>query len=144
MSKPVKPLYYGAFGSYAPSYDSTFANLTKEESDLVYHTYGDENAVQYAESILDFAKGCDYTITMVDDLLDILTNGDHRTTKKILDEKRRLKEEEEKIKHLLEKPIQDVNRNVQQLDKVKVDVDQLKSLSELGIDVNFLEKLGKC
>jgi len=42
-------LYYGAFGSYAPSYDSTFANLTKEESDLVYQTYGDETCVQYAE-----------------------------------------------------------------------------------------------
>jgi len=42
-------LYYGDFGSYAPSYDSTFANLTKEESDLVYQTYGDETCVQYAE-----------------------------------------------------------------------------------------------
>ncbi|CAK9813704.1 Bromodomain-containing protein 7 [Anthophora quadrimaculata] len=141
MSKPVKPLYYGAFGSYAPSYDSTFANLTKEETDLVYQTYGDETAVQYAESILDFAKDCDYTLTMVDDLLDILTGGDHRKTKKFLEEKRRLKEEEEKIKHLLEKPMQDVNRNMSLLDSIKVDIDQLKTLSELGIDVNFLEKL---
>ncbi|XP_076762536.1 bromodomain containing 7/9 isoform X3 [Xylocopa sonorina] len=143
MSKPVKPLYYGAFGSYAPSYDSTFANLTKEETDLVYQTYGDETAVQYAESILDFAKDCDYTLTMVDDLLDILTGGDHRKTKKFLEEKRRLKEEEEKIKHLLEKPMQDVNRNIAPMDNVKVDIDQLKTLSELGIDVNFLENLGE-
>lgn len=143
MSKPVKPLYYGAFGSYAPSYDSTFANLTKEETDLVYQTYGDETAVQYAESILDFAKDCDYTLTMVDDLLDILTGGDHRKTKKFLEEKRRLKEEEEKIKHLLEKPIQDVNRNISHLEGVKVDLDQLKTLSDIGIDVNFLENLGK-
>lgn len=142
MSKPVKPLYYGAFGSYAPSYDSTFANLTKEETDLVYQTYGDETAVQYAESILDFAKDCDYTLTMVDDLLDILTGGDHRKTKKFLEEKRRLKEEEEKIQHLLEKPNQDVNRNIPSLGKVKVDIEQLKTLSELGIDVNFLENLG--
>ncbi|KAL2728730.1 bromodomain-containing protein 7 isoform X2 [Vespula squamosa] len=141
MSKPVKPLYYGAFGSYAPSYDSTFANLTKEETDLVYQTYGDETAVQYAESILDFAKDCDYTLTMVDDLLDILTGGDHRKTKKFLEEKRRLKEEEEKIKHLLEKPMQDINKNIPSLEKVRVDIDQLKTLSELGIDVNFLEKL---
>ncbi|XP_033216841.1 bromodomain-containing protein 7 isoform X2 [Belonocnema kinseyi] len=140
MSKPVKPLYYGAFGSYAPSYDSTFANLTKDESDLVYQTYGDETAVQYAESILDFAKDCDYTLNMVDELLDILTSGEHRKTKKFLDEKRRLKEEEEKIKHLLEKPIQEVNRNPQ-VEKVKVDVDQLKSLSELGIDINFLDNM---
>lgn len=145
MSKPVKPLYYGAFGSYAPSYDSTFANLTKEETDLVYQTYGDDTAVQYAESILDFAKDCDYTLTMVDDLLDILTNGDHRKTKKFLEEKRRLKEEEEKIKHLLERPLQDVNRNVSSThEQVKVDMDQLKTLEELGIDVNFLENLGEC
>lgn len=143
LSKPVKPLYYGAFGSYAPSYDSTFSNLTKEESDIVYQTYGDETAVQYAESILDFAKDCDYTLTMVDDLLDILTNGEHRKTKKVLEEKRRLKEEEEKIKHLLEKPAQDVNRNIPQVDKVKVDLDQLKTLAEIGIDINFLENLGK-
>lgn len=142
MSKPVKPLYYGAFGSYAPSYDSTFSNLTKEETDLVYQTYGDEAAVQYAESILDFAKDCDYTLTMVDDLLDILTSGDHRKTKKFLEEKRKLKEEEEKIKNILEKPIQDMNRNISTLDKVKVDIEQLKTLSELGIDINFLENLG--
>lgn len=142
MSKPVKPLYYGAFGSYAPSYDSTFSNLTKEETDLVYQTYGDEAAVQYAESILDFAKDCDYTLTMVDDLLDILTGGDHRKTKKFLEEKRKLKEEEEKIKNILEKPIQDMNRNISSLDKVKVDIEQLKTLSELGIDINFLDNLG--
>ena len=142
MSKPVKPLYYGAFGSYAPSYDSTFANLTKEETDIVYQTYGDETSVQYAESILDFAKDCDYTLTMVDDLLDILTGGDHRKTKKLLEEKRRLKEEEDKIKHLLEKPLQDANRNLQ-AEKVKVDMDQLKTLSDIGIDINFLDELGK-
>ncbi|XP_044010764.1 bromodomain-containing protein 7 isoform X2 [Aphidius gifuensis] len=147
MSKPVKPLYYGAFGSYAPSYDSTFANLTKDETELVYSTYGDDTAVQYAESILDFAKDCDYTLTMVDDLLDILTNGDHRKTKKILDEKRKLKEEEEKIKNLLEKPTADINRNnsstttttTTTIDTVKVDVNQLKSLAEFGIDINFLD-----
>lgn len=144
MSKPVKPLYYGAFGSYAPSYDSTFSNLTKEESDLVYQTYGDETAVQYAESILDFAKDCDYTLTMVDDLLDILTNGEHRKTKDLLDEKRRLKEEEDKIKHLLEKPVQDINSNISTTtEKIKVDVDQLKTLSDLGIDVDFLEPIGE-
>ncbi|XP_048509938.1 bromodomain-containing protein 7 [Athalia rosae] len=141
MSKPAKPLYYGAFGSYAPSYDSTFANLTKEETDLVYQTYGDETAVQYAESILDFAKDCDYTLTMVDNLLDLLTNGDHKKTKRFLEEKRRLREEEEKIKHLLEKPVHDGNQPGSFADKVKVDLDQLKSLAEIGIDINFLENI---
>ncbi|MCL4132223.1 UNVERIFIED_CONTAM: hypothetical protein GTU68_050015, partial [Idotea baltica] len=35
MAKPVKPLYYGTFSSFCPSYDSTFANLNKEESEMV-------------------------------------------------------------------------------------------------------------
>lgn len=83
VAKPVKPLYYGAFGSYAPSHDSAFSNLSKEESELVYQTYGSDAAVQYAESILDFARDCDYTVYMVDSLLDLMTGGEHGKTKKV-------------------------------------------------------------
>lgn len=120
VAKPVKPLYYGAFGSYAPSYDSAFANLSKEESELVYQTYGSEAAVQYSESILDFAKDNDYTVQIVDSLLDLLTGGDHSKTKKILEEKKQLREEEEAIKTVLEvKPAPD---------NVKIDLDELRSL----------------
>ncbi len=56
MAKTVNPLYYGAFSSHGPCYDSTFANLTKEESDMVSATYGDEAGVNYAESILNFSR----------------------------------------------------------------------------------------
>lgn len=132
IAKPVKPLYYGAFGSYAPSYDSAFANLTKEESDLVYQTYGSEAAVQYSESILDFAKDCDYTVWMVDSLLDLLTGGDHGKTKKILEERKKLREEEEAVKTILE---------VRPQDNVRVNVDELRTLSDAGIDVHFLENM---
>ena len=45
----VSYLMYGPFSSFAPGYDSTFANLSKEESDLIYSTYGDEDAVKYAK-----------------------------------------------------------------------------------------------
>ncbi|KAF9420242.1 hypothetical protein HW555_003463 [Spodoptera exigua] len=38
VAKGVKPLNYGPFSSYAPSYDGTFATLTKEESHMLYHT----------------------------------------------------------------------------------------------------------
>ena len=34
-AKSVHPLYYGAFSSYGPAYDSTFANLTKQVSNGV-------------------------------------------------------------------------------------------------------------
>ena len=54
--KGVYPLYYGAYSSHGPAYDSTFANLTKEETELVYNTYSDTVGVQYAESILNFSR----------------------------------------------------------------------------------------
>lgn len=146
LAKTVKPLYYGAFGSYAPSYDSTFANLTKEESDLVYQTYGDETCVQYAESILDFSKDCDYTLTMVDNLLDLLTGGEHRKTKRILEERRRLREEDERIRQMLEgkqvtmQGVSDGKMHPISIQPdMKVDFDALKSLNDIGIDMKFLD-----
>lgn len=39
-AKIVKPLNYGTYCSFAPIYDSRFANLNKEESELVLNTYG--------------------------------------------------------------------------------------------------------
>ncbi|KAK9753996.1 protein of unknown function (DUF3512) [Popillia japonica] len=135
IAKPVKPLYYGAFGSYAPSYDSAFSNLSKEESDLVYQTYGSETAVQYAESILDFAKDNDYTVWLVDSLLDLLTGNEHGRTKKILDEHKKLREEEEAVKVVLE------SSNKPQAPTVRVKLDDLRSLANDGIDVDFLETM---
>lgn len=40
-AKIVKPLNYGTFCSFAPIYDSRFANLNKEESELILQTYGE-------------------------------------------------------------------------------------------------------
>ena len=44
MAKAHYPLYYGAYSSHGPSYDSTFANLTKEETELV-HRYVNVNSL---------------------------------------------------------------------------------------------------
>ncbi|XP_030753771.1 bromodomain-containing protein 7 [Sitophilus oryzae] len=130
-ARPVKSLYYGAFGSYAPSHDSAFANLTKEESALVLRTYGSDTAVQYAESIQDFVKGCDYGEQLVDSLLDLLSGGDHSKTKSTIEEGKRLKDEENAVRTILETTT----------DTLKVNVDELKSLQEIGIDVNFLDAM---
>ncbi|XP_072381835.1 bromodomain-containing protein 7 [Diabrotica undecimpunctata] len=132
VAKPIKPLYYGAFGSYAPSYDSAFSNLSKEESDLVYQTYGSDTSVQYAESVQDFVKDSDYATHLVDSLLDLLTGGDHSRTKKTIEENKNLREEEQAVKTMLE---------VKPVDSVKVSVDELKSLNDLGIDVGFLDNM---
>lgn len=40
----VSYINYGPFTSYAPTYDSSFANISKEESDLIYSSYSDESS----------------------------------------------------------------------------------------------------
>ena len=44
----VSYLMYGPFGSFAPTYDTSFANLTKHDSSLLLSTYGNEVGVNYA------------------------------------------------------------------------------------------------
>uniref|UniRef100_A0A8C3KM86 Bromodomain containing 7 n=1 Tax=Calidris pygmaea TaxID=425635 RepID=A0A8C3KM86_9CHAR len=74
---PVTYLNYGPYSSYAPTYDSTFANISKEDSDLIYSTYG-EDSNQGSFSIHDFLmKSQDYPLLMADSLLDVLTKGGH-------------------------------------------------------------------
>ena len=51
---PVHYLTYGPFSSHAPTYDSSFANISKEESDLLLSTYGDESGVQYADRFVQY------------------------------------------------------------------------------------------
>lgn len=45
----VSYLMYGPYGSFAPSYDSSRATITKEQSDLLYSTYGDDTGIHYAK-----------------------------------------------------------------------------------------------
>jgi bromodomain-containing protein 7/9 len=118
--KPVTYLNYGGFSSYAPSYDSTFSNLTKEDSDLVISAYGSEAGVQYAESIMNFAKDSDYLLNVVDNLLDTLTDGEHSKTMATLKQA----QEEQNC-----------------TSAEQIDFKSLRSLSDLGIDVSFLENL---
>lgn len=42
----VSYLNYGPFTSYAPTYDSSFSNISKEDSDLIYTSYGEESSLQ--------------------------------------------------------------------------------------------------
>ena len=46
---PVTYLDYGPFSSHLPVYDSSMANITKEESDLLYSTYGSDVGIQYSK-----------------------------------------------------------------------------------------------
>nr|SVE75060.1 EOG090X04G3 [Daphnia dolichocephala] len=139
--KPVKPLYYGPFGSYAPSYDSTFSNLTKEESDLVLTTYGEETGVPYAESILDFVRDCGYALHIADDLLNLMTHSEHSTVARILEEKRRI-HQQQILQQLEQEQIQQQEQQLLQSQQANDDaynLNALRSLGDLGIDVSFLD-----
>lgn len=102
-------------------------------------------------SILDFSKDCDYTLTMVDNLLDLLTGGEHRKTMRILEERRKLREEEEQIRQLLEGKAISVqlmsDEKIHSLSSlppdIKVDFGALKALSDVGIDTKFLDVVGE-
>ena len=134
--KGVYPLNYGAYSSHGPTYDSTFANLTKEETELIQSTYSD--GVQYAESILNFSRNCDHATYIVDHLLDILTGNEHRKTSKYIEEQKKLRREDALLDNTVE-TIQDLKEEEDE-DK-KIDFDGLKSLEEEGIDVSFLDAL---
>ncbi|KAJ8302602.1 hypothetical protein KUTeg_018998 [Tegillarca granosa] len=144
---PINYLNYGPFSSYAPSYDSTFSNLSKEDSDLMLSTYGDETGVDYAKSVMSFVENAgDYAISMVDHLLDILTKGEHTKVKKMLEKKK--KDEDEKTHNEVVAALNDENNT--QLGtkedggtKSDIDINSLRSLGELGVDVSFLDNFDK-
>ncbi|XP_040925995.1 bromodomain-containing protein 7 isoform X2 [Betta splendens] len=75
---PVSYMNYGPFTSYAPTYDSSFANISKDDSDLVYSFFGEESSLQGSDSLSAFlAKSDEYVYKLADNLLDAVTNGEH-------------------------------------------------------------------
>lgn len=124
---------------------------------------------------------------MVDNLLDIMTGGDHRKTKKYLEEKKKIREKEEeeeetdvkRLKNLHDSTSKKKNstpvispvaclsvspncngaivsaaNNIRSAtvnpisksvgsDDSKIEFNQLKSLSEYGIDTTFIDYYGK-
>ncbi|XP_038825120.1 bromodomain-containing protein 7-like isoform X2 [Salvelinus namaycush] len=81
MVTPVSYMNYGPYTSYAPAYDSSFANIGKEDTDLIYSFYGEEASLQGSESLSEFlSKSEDHMYKLADNLLDALTNGEHSKT----------------------------------------------------------------
>ncbi|KAM6979596.1 bromodomain-containing protein 7 [Aplochiton taeniatus] len=79
---PVSYMNYGPYTSYAPTYDSSFSNVSKQDSDLIYSFYGEESS-QGTDSIAAFlAKSDEHMFKLADNLLDVLTNGAHSKTLK--------------------------------------------------------------
>ncbi|KAG1714070.1 Bromodomain-containing protein 9 [Nymphon striatum] len=91
--KPVHQLEFGSYCSFAPTFDSTFANLNKEETNLMHSTYGDELGVQYAKSFLKFTENAEFALAMAENILNRATNGNHNKVSNMLKEKKKLEEE---------------------------------------------------
>ena len=141
-AKIVKPLNYGAFSSFAPIFDSRFSNLSKEESDMVLNTYGDETGANYAESIVGFSKDSPYASVLANGLLDLLTNGEHRKTMSTLVENQRQRHETEVVNATF--PDDESEDDVKKYANTKIDYNSLRSLSDLGLDVKFIDDLENC
>lgn len=138
--KVVKPLNYGTFCSFAPIYDSRFANLSKEDSELVLNTYGDETASEYAASVIEYTKDSQDASVLADSLLDMLTKGEHSKTMAMLIENSRQKYELSEVERTLPNTTADEDKKYE---NVPIDFDNLRSLADLGIDVSYLDELEK-
>ncbi|KIH44926.1 hypothetical protein ANCDUO_25039, partial [Ancylostoma duodenale] len=114
-------LNYGPFSSFAPQYDSTWATLTKRDSDLLLRTYGDRSTVADVMSLRNMVEDAgEHFIKVVDDLLDTLTDGEH--SRAMIELKK--KEPEVKPKD---------NEDISEL------LSEVESLENLGVDVSFVK-----
>lgn len=138
VARLVKPIEYGAFSSFAPVFDSRFANLSKEETQLVQSTYGslgdsDVGGLDYAESVMRFTQGSEYASQLANGILDVLTHGEHsKVMQELMVEHQPRYEEREVDRHL---PVEEKSL----YSGGEVDYESVRSLSELGIDTTFLD-----
>ena len=86
---------------------------------IYFSTYCDPAGVQYAESVLNFSRNCDYAMYVVDHLLDILTGNEHRKTSKYIEEMKSLRKEDE----LLDNAFKEVTENQKSQEEKKDDID---------------------
>lgn len=137
-AKTVKPINYGQFCSFAPIFDSRFSTLSKEESELVLSTYGDETGTEYAGSIMSFSKDSCYASTLANGLLDILTYGEHRKSIAAITENQRQRHEQHEIEQSFPGPVEDETKKYA---NVPIDFQDLRSLTDIGVDTSFLNEL---
>uniref|UniRef100_A0A1A9VME5 Bromo domain-containing protein n=1 Tax=Glossina austeni TaxID=7395 RepID=A0A1A9VME5_GLOAU len=154
-AKLVKTLHYGPFSSFAPTFDSRFATLNKEETQFVMQTYGDATSTEYAESILQFTKDSSYATMLANGLLDVLTNGEHsKCMQDLYDLQVQNYEQQEALKCFNSLgPIIDstassetraqIEHEYEKYKNTRIDFNRLRTLNDIGIDVGFLDDIEK-
>ncbi|XP_078395560.1 bromodomain-containing protein 9 isoform X5 [Cetorhinus maximus] len=148
--------------------NTIFPNLTPEETELLYSTYGEETGVQCALSLQEFVKDCgSSTKKMVDDLLNQITAGEHSKAVYHLSQKRNIEQkaskdinmsldevqapaifikEEPKLQPACpeaSKPIMAGGANGSASDnRTGLDFIPVKSYSDVSLDISLLNSLG--
>ncbi|XP_069769419.1 bromodomain-containing protein 9 isoform X5 [Narcine bancroftii] len=149
--------------------NTIFPNLTPEETELLYSTYGEETGVQCALSLQEFVKDCgSSTKKIVDDLLNQITAGEHSKTVYHLSQKRNIEQksnkdtkmnldevqaptifikEEPKLQPVcpeISKPIMAGGADGNAGDnRAGLDFIPVKSYSDVSLDISLLNSLGK-
>lgn len=127
--RPVEALHLPPFASYLPSVDSSKANISAEDTALIMSTYGeDEVGLQYAQSLLQFTCDSDYMTSLVDNLLNVLTHGQHLKLNAKIKEQNLKDDKDEKDVDKAEDTIKKVDEIQEQLDDASSLVNQLESV----------------
>ena len=116
QAKPMYPIFYpGGYSSHGPTYDSTFSNLTSDQSKMVA-PYFDLRKLENEEVIQRVCSEADYSHHFVDHILDLLDGKD--ISEAVVETEKKDKEGEG-----------------------EVNFDYLSSLEAEGIDMSFLSNL---
>jgi len=115
QAKPMYPIFYpGGYSSHGPTYDSTFANLTPQDSKMVA-PYFDFRKLEN-EDLIQNVCGEDYSEHFVDHLLDLLDGKD------------------------IVESVVPSDKKMTQMDE-EINFDYLSTLEAEGIDMSFLSNL---
>lgn len=104
----------------------------------IFHI-GDEAGSEYAASLMEFTKDSQNGNALANSLLDYLTNGEHRKAMAKLIENSRDKFEQYQLEQSFPNPSSSADD--EKLKSVKIDFDSLRSLSDLGLNVEFLGEM---
>ncbi|CEF68420.1 Bromodomain and Protein of unknown function DUF3512 family-containing protein [Strongyloides ratti] len=129
---PIGYFDYGPFTTFAPQYDSTWASMTKKDSDMFYNCYGSRENTGLAFQMMNTIKDCDESyIKIVNELLDEITNGEHSKTMEEFKTKDDSDSDDEEVsKYDLYKDVPD--------DKL---IDNILTLENIGVDCGIIKEI---
>ncbi|KAI6178399.1 Bromodomain protein [Aphelenchoides besseyi] len=131
FDNPISYINSGPFGSFAPQFDSTWASLTKRDSDMLLACYGDRQNTTDALSLRQMASDAGF-VEAIDGILDLLTDGEHSRTLNHL--------EKQTDEHMAEEEVKTTTTEISEEEMKKL-IDEVATLENLGLDMSFLNNV---